>query len=172
MKQLIGFINADPNVNDVRWAAYMLATTKLETGNTFQPVTEHGSRPYFNRYEPGTKAGKQVGNTQKGDGYLFRGRGYVQITGRGLYTTLGDDLGIDLVENPNLALDPQIAYNIMSYGMRNGSFTGVSLSDYINSSETDYYDARRIVNGTDRASTVAGYAVQFQTALTASIGSP
>ena len=172
LRQLIGFINADPNITDVRWAAYMLATTKEETGSTFQPVTERGSRSYFNKYNPGTKAGKAVGNTQKGDGYLYRGRGYVQITGRGLYTRLGNDLDVDLVDNPSLALDPQIAYKIMSYGMRNGSFTGVGLSNYLNSSETDYYDARRIINGIDQAKTIAGYAAKFQAALTASQGSP
>src|SRR5438128_937641 len=58
-------------------AAYMLATSKHETGDQFQPIDELGGDNYFNRrYGPGTKVGQRLGNTQPGDGARYHGRGY------------------------------------------------------------------------------------------------
>lgn len=153
----------------LRWAAYMLATVKHECADTYQPVVERGARSYFDKYEPGTKLGKQLGNTAKGDGFLFRGRGYVQITGRANYQGLTAKLGLsgddDLIAHPDSALHPGVAYRIMSYGMRKGSFTGKKLADYVNAGGADYRQARRIINGLDRADTIKGYAVAFESIL-------
>jgi hypothetical protein len=74
-------------------------------------------------------------------------------------------LGDQLLIHPELALDPPTSYDIMSYGMRNGSFTGVSLSDFINDSQTDYVDARQIVNGLDMAGVIAEYATALESLL-------
>lgn len=77
----------------------------------------------------------------------------------------------DLVEHPEKALNPQIAYRILAYGMQNGTFTGRKLSDYITDDKTDYRNARRIINGLDRADQIAGAAEKFETILRDSLGS-
>lgn len=102
-----------------------------------------------------------LGNTQPGDGVRFKGRGYVQITGRKNYTYWSKRLGIDLVGHPELATRPDIAAKILVYGMRDGTFTGVRLDRYVNSSKTDFYNARRVVNGTDHATEIAHNAQKY-----------
>ena len=176
--ELVSNLNLDLLVTDVRWAAYMLATVKLECGGKWTPVPENGNRPYFDaadpyfdKYEPGTHLGKQLGNTAKGDGSLYRGRGYVQITGRANYLTAGKALGVGtaLVEKPDLALEPANSYAIMSFGMRTGMFTGAKLSTYIHGDVCDYLRARRIINGSDRAETIEGYAMALEQMLRTSL---
>src|SRR5258708_6410923 len=75
------------------------------------------------------------------------------------------NLGEEVLIHPERALEASIAYRIMSFGMRNGSFTGVRLGDYINGSKTDYYDARQIVNGYDQAALIQGYAEKLEALL-------
>lgn len=147
------------------WRAYLLATPVVETARTMQPIMEFGSRSYFNKYEPGTTIGKRLGNTVAGDGYLFRGRGYVQITGRDNYLRAGRFLGRDLIADPDLALDPVLAGRILVQGCADGWFTGKRLADYLDRAVPDYLNARRIVNGLDRAAEIAGYARTFEAAL-------
>jgi hypothetical protein len=170
---LLNYIEQDTEVADLRWAAYMLATVKHECADTFQPITEKGAKAYFDKYETGTALGKRLGNTVKGDGYLFRGRGFVQITGRANYQTLGAKLGLsgedDLVLHPDHTLHPDVAYRIMSFGMRHGTFTGKKLGDYINAKGSDYQQARRIINGLDKADKIAGYATNLEAVLTSSV---
>lgn len=129
-------------VTDPAQIANVLATTEHES--------EYGNgmverKPPIKRYEGSTS----LGNNQPGDGERFKGRGYVQITGRKNYTNWSDRLKVDLVNNPDLATEPAIAAKILAYGMRDGSFTGVSLSNYINNNKRDLYNARRVVNGID-----------------------
>ena len=97
--------------------------------------------------------------------YPYYGRGYVQLTWRSNYQYWSRRLGIDLVNNKDLALRSDIAAQILVYGMRDGTFTGRKLSHYVNNSKTDFYNARRVVNGTDRASRIAGNARRYQKAL-------
>lgn len=143
--------------------AYLLATVKHETADTMQPITEYGGRKYFSKYDTG-KLAKQLGNTPEadGDGFLYRGRGYVQITGRANYAKAGLALGLDLLRNPDLALQPTIAAKILVRGCVEGWFTGKRLADY-----ADYRDMRRVVNGTDDADLIAKYARGFAAALMA-----
>ena len=87
----------------------------------------------------------RAGNTQPNDGYNFRGRGFNQITGRANYKQIGDTIGLDLVNNPNLANDIGAASKIsasyfskgISQGLRLGSFKqfGVDKLDDINTPE-------------------------------------
>lgn len=148
----------------ITWRAYMLATAYRETAQTMQPITEYGPHGYFDKYEPGTAVGRRLGNTQVGDGFLYRGRGLVQLTGRANYTHDGAILGIDLAGSPDRALEPPIASALMLRGMSDGWFTGKKLSDYL---PGDYVNARKIVNGLDHAGEIAGNAQHFEAALAA-----
>ncbi|SEA13175.1 glycoside hydrolase family 19 protein [Bizionia paragorgiae] len=90
----------------------------------------------------------------------FYGRGFVQLTWQNNYRKMSEFLGVDLVNNPDLALKPEYATKILVYGMVNGSFTGKKLSDYISPSYSDFYNARRIVNGLDKAQLINDYAIK------------
>lgn len=147
---------------DNRKLAYVLATALHETAATMQPIVEYGSRSYFRRYD----GRHDLGNDQAGDGYKFRGRGYVQVTGRTNYTKWERRLNVPLTSDPDLALQPDVAGHIAIAGMMLGSFTGKKLSDYIGGG-VDFYNARRIINGTDRAEKIAGFAEEFLGGLTA-----
>ena len=141
--------------------AYLLATAWHETDRTMHPITEYGGVRYFDKYDTG-KLAAALGNTPvaDGDGFKYRGRGYVQITGAANYAKAGKALGVDLLRYPDKALDQTIAAQILVQGCRDGWFTGKKLSDY-----SDYKNMRRVVNGTDKADTIANYAVQFEAAL-------
>lgn len=163
LNALISALEADSEVTDVRQVAYMLATVKHETAHTFAPIKEKGGLAWFKRYE----GRKDLGNTEPGDGARFAGRGYVQLTGRNNYQFFADELGVDLINNPDLAMDPIIAYRVMSLGMREGHFTGKKLGDYIDEESCDYIHARRIINALDQATRIASYATSFESILRA-----
>ncbi|WP_386688301.1 hypothetical protein [Lonepinella sp. MS14437] len=157
---------------DLRKVAYMLATAKLETGDTFEPITEWGNREYFNKYDPVLATtqelrnrAKEMGNIYQGDGYKYRGRGYVQLTWYINYKKSGDYLNKDLVNNPELALDRYNAAQIMIYGMETGMFTTRKFSEFINDFGCDYRNARRIINGLDNADIIADYAKKLERCL-------
>ena len=97
-----------------------------------------------------------LGNRSIQEAWDLRGRGLVQITGYHNYKKFG------LLENPDRALELDVAVSIMFKGMNLGMFTGVGLSRYIHSGHTDFVNARRIINGTDRAHDIAGLASKFQ----------
>lgn len=164
---------------DIKKIAYMLATAELETGHTFNPVEEANwlswkvRKKYFeDMYDPvlgkNEKRRKMAltnENTKQGDGVKYFGRGFVQITWKKNYRKMGEKFGVDLVISPEKAAEHDIAIKIMIYGCEEGKFSGVSLGDYINSKKTDYYNARRVINGTDRADVVQGYAEKMEKCL-------
>lgn len=156
---------------DVRWLAYCLGTAFLETAQTMQPIVERGGRGYFFRmYDPGSPLPERAALARRtgalpGDGEIFYGRGYVQLTWRENYVKASAALGMDLVSNPDEALQPGTAAAIMLLGMDRGMFTGKKLADYFNTTTTDWKNARRIINGLDRADDVASYARNFLSAL-------
>lgn len=147
---------------DLRYRAYLLATAWHETAFTMQPIYERGGRSYFSKYEPGTTIGRALGNTEQGDGYKYRGRGYVQLTGRANYRKAGSAVAVDLIRDPDAALRPVIAARILVQGCMGGWFTGKKLSDY-----SDHVNMRRVVNGTDKAVAIAEHAKAFEAALLA-----
>lgn len=167
--------NAEHGVNNINQYAYELATTKREThmGNW---MNEFGKNSYFEKkYGMNSSHRDDLQNTQPGDGAKFHGRGLVQITGRRNYTDWTERMekenyqhngeAVDLVNHPELAADPGIAAHIAVKGMRDGTFTSRKMGDYINDSKTDFYNARRVINGTDHAQEIADQATAFQTVL-------
>jgi len=148
-------------MNDLRWLAYMLATTYHETARTMQPIREKGGASYFKRYE----GRKDLGNTSPGDGIKFHGRGYVQLTGKSNYVRASKKLGVDFVADPDRVMEPKHAATIMFAGMMEGWFTGKKLGDYFKDGKADWKNARRIINGLDKADTIAVYGKAFYAAL-------
>jgi predicted chitinase len=87
-----------------------ISTIAVETGN-FSPVKERGGPTYlFNLYENR----KDLGNVIPGDGVKYRGRGFIQITGRWDYEHFGKEIGQDLENNPDLALDPAVSADVLA----------------------------------------------------------
>jgi hypothetical protein len=128
--------------------AYVLATTRWETAQTFRPVreafweSEEWRRKHF-RYYP------------------YYGRGYVQLTWKNNYEKYSGILGVDLVNNPDLAMECGIALFVLVHGFKTGTFTGRKITDYINRNHTDFVNARRCINGTDHAHDIALLAEKF-----------
>ena len=141
-------------VNDLRHIAYILATMQKESSFGADMVNEN----------PGV--------TING-GAKYIPRGYAQITHDYNYIYWANRLGIDLINNPERAAEPEIATKIIVGGMRDGTFTGVDvegnlvsgsgykLSNYFDSSKTDFYNARRIINSLEGASQVAADANKY-----------
>lgn len=156
-------------LTDLRWLAYMLATTYHETAHTMQPINEIGGPAYYNRLYgiegSNPERARRNGNVNAGDGTRYHGRGYVQLTWRNNYKTMGDLLDLPLESKPELALVPANAAAIMFEGMIRGSFTGKKLADYFNDRGADWVNARRIINGVDRAQDLAKYGTAFFMAL-------
>ncbi|MEI7868859.1 MAG: hypothetical protein WCI11_13285 [Candidatus Methylumidiphilus sp.] len=229
LTQVLEFIGKDITVTDVRWAAYMLATTLWETTTlrseeitvkgkkkkikswvyTMSPVEEVGHGKGRKYHEPvkvkqlptgsvrvtehdgdqfevnssgrisklskGAKLGAKDGGSESSvytkddgvEGYYF-GRGYVQLTWWSNYAQASIALGknFDLLLKPDLVLEPDIAYKLMSYGMCTGKLfaNGHSFSDYFGSL-TDYKGARAMVNGIDHADDIAAIAKKFESIL-------
>ena len=139
--------------------AYIMATTFHETNQQMQPVRENDGHPYGH-----------AAYWRPVNGQIYYGRGYIQLTWDYNYKSMSAITGADLIGHPDLALDPDIAAKIMFYGMEHGSFTGRRLSDYFNDKETDFVNARRIINGMDCASLIARYATEFLPGIKAGSG--
>lgn len=163
----------DPTKDD-RWLAYALATTYHETAFTMQPIHEKGGIKYFfymyDKDGGRPKVAASLGNTQKGDGARFHGRGYVQLTGRANYRKAGRLVGSDLEGSPDLALNPPVAGKILFTGMETGFFTSKKLGDYFNKATEDWINARRIINRLDKAPQIADYGRKFYGAISYTTG--
>jgi hypothetical protein len=132
-------------------AAYVLATAYHETAHTMKPIREMGGEKYL-KSKPY---------------YPYVGMGFVQLTWKANYQKASKALGVDFVANPKKLLEPAYSAAILVTGMKEGWFTTKALEDYITLYKSDFTGARRIVNGTDRARLIAGYAVEYDAALKA-----
>jgi len=158
-------------VYDYRHIAYILATAYHESYHSrlnpdWNPVREGFASTNQGAIEAVTalyKAGKIKKNyaLPNKKSISHYGRGWVQITLEDNYRRVGDYYGIDLADNPDLALQRPIAALLLVGGMMEGWYTGKKLSDYITPLNTDFISSRRVVNGKDRASLIAGYALKF-----------
>ena len=124
--------------------AYILATIYHETGKVMRPIKEGGGQQYLRSKKY----------------YSYIGVGLVQVT----WAANWKRWGISSIED---GLSWPIALRATFEGMAEGAFTGKKLSDYIGNGRRDYVGARRIINGTDRAQLIAGYAEKFREALLA-----
>lgn len=124
--------------------SYILATAYHEA--RFKPIREIG-----------LGHGKAYGLANTSTHQVYYGRGFCQLTWLSNYQTFSKLLNIDLVNNPDLAMQPDYAAEIIAVGMKNGVFTGKKLSNYFTGVTNDPINARRIVNGTDKAELIAGY---------------
>jgi predicted chitinase len=164
--------------------AYILATAFHETGRLMQPIKETVSASHTNKNpSDATVVNRLNAAFEKGQlkwvrtpywdfdesGKSWFGRGYVQLTHKSNYIKAASKLGVDMDVNPDLAMVPTVAARVLIRGCDEGWFTGKKLSDYL---PGDYVGARRIVNGTDKASTIASYAKQFEVALDAMKDAP
>lgn len=147
-------------MTDLRWLAYMLATTYHETAQKMWPIEEYGKGK-----------GYEYGKPDKETGQTYYGRGFVQLTWKDNYSkatinlSLTDEL--DLVWHPEKALDLIIASRIMFRGMSEGWFTGKKLGMYFNETKNDPYNARIIINNdvSKMGKQIAGYHDKFLVAL-------
>ena len=137
---------AGEGLTDKPMALMALSTIRAETAG-FVPIDEGKSKfntknTPFDLYEPGTGPGKRIGNTQKGDGPKFKGRGYVQLTGRDNYKSIGAQIGVDLIADPAKANDPAIAGRILARFIKNKeAAVRAALA------KNDLAAARKLVNG-------------------------
>lgn len=156
-------------------AAYILATVWHETDQKMQPIKEYGegrgriygtwlknSKGQLYCFKDGSMREAYLYSDFP---YLYYGRGETQNTWFANYEKLSKVFGVDFLRNPDLLLTPEWSTKATIYSMKNGLYTGKRLDDYIYQSKKDYVGARRIVNGTDRASLIAEYAVKFEKAL-------
>jgi putative chitinase len=165
---LLSFIERDPEIDDVRWAAYLLATVKWECADTWQPIEEYGKGAGHAYGKPVTvkKDGKSYTNT-------YYGRGYVQLTWHKNYVNADKklNLGDELELHPEKVMIPETAYRVISYGMVHGEIfaNGHKFADYSKKTKMDYAGARHMVNGTDHNSDIAAIATQLEAMLRASL---
>lgn len=127
-------------VTDRRQIAYVLGTVEKECH--FEPVSEYGGASKW--YAP------------------YYGRGFVQITHKENYQKYSKILGRDFVKDMEAVKEPTVAAFICVHGMKNGIFTGLKLSDYINGSKKDFVGARKIVNPDEPGAATAAYAEQWE----------
>jgi hypothetical protein len=137
-------------------AAYLLATVRHETADTYLPVKEAYWKPNAEEWRKRNLSY-----------YPWYGRGFVQLTWKENYAKAGKKLGMDFITNPDIVMSQRIAYQILLRGCSEGWFTGKKLADYIKPGSVDYVNARMVVNKLDKAELIAGYARKFEAALRA-----
>ena len=235
--RVLRMMEEDPDMTDLRWMAYLLATAFIESSATvqvtrqsrdrqghmvtrrvkvwrsFTPVEEggHGRGKDYGR--PVKLRGLEDGSirvtewdgdqwlispagsarplradlvrgadwkvkaspayvSEEGDERFYFGRGFVQLTWWNNYlaTSLMLGRGLDLLLDPDLVDEPEIAYKIISTGMRTGKgfANGRTFSQFFHGDHTDYVHARSMVNGKSHQFEIGAIAQRFEKVLFAS----
>lgn len=146
--------------DDPRLPAYMMGTVQHETKASYYPVEE----AYYV-----TSAAARLRYLQGQDYWPYFGRGLVQLTWEFNYKKYGEILNLNLLDEPDLALEPSISLFILVHGMLTGTYTGKPLEQFINPTVCNYIQARRVVNGVrkgevlpDKSELIANYAKQWE----------
>lgn len=134
--------------------AYLLATAEHES-DSFNTLEEYSTG---DQYEG--RGG--LGNHQPGDGRRFKGRGYVQLTGRSNYTRYAEITGFELATLPIILMNwPALSVFVIVDGMLRGIYTGRRLDEFVNGDRQDFFNARQVINGHDRAEKIAAQATAW-----------
>jgi predicted chitinase len=106
-----GFSRLEENLNyrSPKRLMEISKTARLKGANAVKSALSQGPEGVAELLYGGRK---DLGNSQAGDGYKFRGRGFTQLTGRANYAEAGKALGLDLENNPDLAASPAVAAQI------------------------------------------------------------
>jgi len=138
--------------------AYALATAFHETGTLMVPVREGFAKTDWaaRRIVGHRKYGRPAG----AHGHVYYGRGHVQLTWLDNYRVTGEKIGEDLVQFPDLMLDPKISARVLIEGLIDGRWNPEKkgVGHYLPESGRDNLrGARKTVNLTDKWSIIAGY---------------
>jgi putative chitinase len=172
-------------LTDLRWLAYILATAYHETARTMQPIEEYGKGKkydYGKKLKMGKGPGKRVPYTTPDK--IYCGRGHTQNTWYEIYERLTKHAKLqgrewDFLNQPELLLQMEPSVWATFFAMRTGLYTGKKLKDYFNELPEDWVitikgkptiknawvEARKIINGLDKAELIAGYGKKFMAAL-------
>lgn len=148
---------------DLRWLADIFGGVYHEVGRRMVPVregfasTDAGARKVVAKRSYGKPAGPY--------GLVYYGRGRIQNTWLANYQKLEKRFGYPFVKEPDRLLESKIDATVTVHGHAEGIWTGKKLSDYFTPTKADWINARRIVNGIDRAAEIAGYSKAFHAAL-------
>jgi predicted chitinase len=155
--------------------AYVLATVWYESAFTMQPIKETVMPWHNNKFPSDAEVIRRLDNAmargrlpQVRNPYWRQGdfgRGHVQLTHDYNYAKAEEKTGIPFVSNHGLMLQSDKSALVTVRGMNEGWFTGRKLSDYITLQRSDFVNARRIVNGMDRAAKFAAKAREYDAAL-------
>jgi len=138
--------------------AYVLATAEHES-DRFATLEEYASGAAY-------EGRGDLGNTQPGDGKRYKGRGYVQLTGRNNYRAYGKRTGIKLLELPVIPMNwAALSVYVIVDGMMRGAYTGRRLDEFVNAGKQDFRNARKVVNGLDQADKIAQQARDWMSRL-------
>ena len=89
------------------------------TDDQLNQIKKDDSKFFETVYGYQTAKGQELGNTEPGDGFKYRGRGLIQLTGKDNYNRIGKQVGADLVSNPDLVNDPVLAPKIVAAFVKN-----------------------------------------------------